>query len=43
VQDEECTLRKRVTFVITLIKDLKNLPENLDIMNKISYLIIIIM
>jgi len=40
VQDEEYNLRKRViTFVIALIEELKNrLPENLDIMNKISYL-----
>lgn len=39
-KDEECALRKRViTFVIALIEEIKNrLPENLDIMNKISYL-----
>lgn len=40
LQDKECGLRKRViTFVMALIEELKNrLPENLDIMNKISYL-----
>lgn len=40
LQDEECALRKRViNFVIALIEELKTrLPENLDIMNKVSYL-----